>query len=50
MSSRRFLRGMREIAYRPDDADGDKRYGNYGDYIIEQAACWEQKPVKFLYP
>lgn len=39
MSSRGFLRGMREIANRPDDADGDKRYGNYGDYIIEQAAC-----------
>ena len=39
MSSRRFLRGMREIANRPDDANGDKRYGDNGDYIIEQAAC-----------
>jgi len=34
MSSRRFLSGMCEIANRPDDADGDKRYGNYSDYII----------------
>jgi hypothetical protein len=41
---------MCEIAYRPNDADGDKGYRDYGDYIIEQLAGYDGKPFKFLYP
>ena len=39
MLSRRFLCRMREIAYRPNGPDGDKRYRDYGDYVIEQVSC-----------